>query len=162
MESSTAFDLSRYQKELTQPPDTELIKELHRGETAAIESYEKARAHFDEKEVSHGLNQLQLEHRAAHAALEREIEIRRGCPDEFSGLWGLFARTVEGAATVVSDRLALSVLREGEEYGLGLYTYALSKPELEGATRALIKETLIPQQRIHIASLVKLESTVTE
>jgi uncharacterized protein (TIGR02284 family) len=131
----------------------EQLNSLLRGEISAAETYAQAIRKVGEDHVSDAtqLRAIAQEH-GEHAQLLRE-QIRRlgGEPEDSSGAWGVYAKTIEGVAKVFGDASALKALKEGEEHGLKDYRDALK--DLEETTRLLIAEVLIPAQQRHITTL---------
>ena len=56
----------------------------------------------------------------------------------------MFAKAVEGAATVIGEKAAISALEEGEDHGLNEYRSRL--PELDADTRDFIQARVLPAQ----------------
>jgi hypothetical protein len=63
---------------------------------------------------------------------------------ESSGWWGAIARLVEGGAASISDRVAISVLVAGEDYGFTQYEQHMK--DLDVATFAVAENELLPAQ----------------
>lgn len=131
----------------------EQLNSLLRGEISAVETYEQAIKKVGEDRVSDGtlLRAIAQEH-GEHAQRLRE-EVRRlgGEPDNASGVWGVYAKTIEGVAKLFGDSSALKALKEGEEHGLKDYREALD--DVDDSGRRLIAEVLIPAQQRHITTL---------
>jgi uncharacterized protein (TIGR02284 family) len=129
------------------------INSLLRGEISAVETYNLAIEKVGDDHVSDAslLRAIAQEH-GEHAQRLRE-EIRRlgGEADDSSGAWGVYAKTIEAAAKLFGDASALKALKEGEEHGLKDYREALD--DLDGSTRRLVAEVLIPAQQRHITTL---------
>jgi uncharacterized protein (TIGR02284 family) len=102
------------------------------------------------------LRAIAQEHGEHAQALRQEVRRLGGEPDDSSGAWGVWAKTVEGTAKLFGDASALKALKEGEEHGLKDYQEALG--DLEEPTRALLMSRLIPAQRRHIATLDEMIS----
>ena len=63
----------------------------------------------------------------------------------------------QGTATLLGNAAALKALKEGEESGVKSYESAL-KNELPAECKDLIRNTLLPQTKAHIAALDRLLS----
>ena len=81
-----------------------------------------------------------------------------GKPDQGSGAWGAWAKTVEGAAKIFGNAAAVKALKEGEEHGVKSYEDALNNPDLPAECQTLIRGTLLPQTRSHLPVLDRLMS----
>lgn len=141
---------------MAQTPATKGIEQLNsllRGEISAVETYEQAIRKVGEDRASDGtqLRAIAQEH-GEHAQRIRE-EVRRlgGEPENSSGAWGAYAKTIEGVAKLFGDASALKALKEGEEHGLKDYREALD--DVDESSRRLISEVLIPAQQRHITTL---------
>ena len=65
-------------------------------------------------------------------------------PPASSGVWGAFARTVEGTAAALGERAAILALEEGEDHGLA--EYRAHAGELDAESKALVLQRLLPAQ----------------
>ena len=128
------------------------IESLLRGEIAAAETY---------KQVLEGANgpaaatlrDIQLDHGAAIDFLYHQLTSRGVEAPKTSGVWGFFARSVEGTAKMFGDKAAWAALREGEKTGLHQYEKALETGLLPEACRSFVWLERIPAQRRHIVAL---------
>ncbi|HJU74121.1 MAG TPA: DUF2383 domain-containing protein [Gemmatimonadaceae bacterium] len=132
------------------------LNSLLRGEISAQETYHQAIEKLgtegqSEVEV---LREIAREHTGAVERLREAVRRAGGTPSEGSGVWGAFARAVEGAAKVAGNTAALKALKEGEEHGLKDYKEAVD--DVDPATRQLIVADLIPAQQRHIQVLDSL------
>lgn len=139
---------------MTNAPEREL-ESLLRGEIAAAETYKQALAKVDAAEAG-PLREIQRQHGEAIKFFYEQLTAN-GCEaPTHSGIWGFFARTVEGGASLLGDRMALSALRTGEQQGLEQYVKALQTGVLPANCRTYIESGLIPEQRRHIDVLTQL------
>lgn len=129
--------------------DIEQLNSFLRGEISAVETYNQAIEKLaDEPAVVPALEECKRSH--AQRANELKMEIRRlgGEPATDSGIWGDFAKLVEGGAKLFGKDAALSVLEEGEDHGLNDYRRGLD--DLTPGVRRFVETKLIPeQQRTH-------------
>jgi uncharacterized protein (TIGR02284 family) len=132
------------------------LNELLRGEIAAVETYQQAMAKVDSDPGAVELRQLHDEHRAAANLLRQHIRGHDGTPDHGSGVWGAWAKAVEGVAKLFGNTLALKALKEGEEHGIKQYEDALKEESLPRECRDLIRSQLLPRTRSHITVLNRL------
>lgn len=135
---------------------TDQLNSMLRGELAATETYQQALAKVGDDPGAAELKQIHVEHRTAANELRKMVHQFGGQPDQDSGAWGVFAKTVEGAAKLFGDTAALKALKEGEEHGLKTYEGALQDKELAPEVQAYVRSTLLPQTRAHIATLDRL------
>lgn len=131
------------------------VNSLLRRELAAMEVYQQAMRAVPDK-VADQLRGLRDDHRAAANSL-REFAHHAGVkPTRRSGVFGMFARAVESAATFMGDRSTIQGLRMAENYGMRSYGRALRKDYCTPECEALIRTTLLPQTRAHIDTLNRL------
>jgi uncharacterized protein (TIGR02284 family) len=126
--------------------NVETIDQLNsflRGELSAVETYRQAQR----KLSSHRdiLQECERSHAARVSALSEEIRKRGGAPAQSSGLWGQFATAVEGTATALGEKAAISALEEGEDHGRDDYIRDLKDLDLDA--RQLVEMRLLPEQR---------------
>lgn len=129
------------------------LNSLLRGEISAVETYKQAIAKVDDEHASDALalRAIAQEHGEQAQALRDEIRRVAGEPDDSSGAWGAWAKTVEATAKLFGDASALKALKEGEEHGLK--DYEETRDDVDGPARELIVRRLIPAQERHIATL---------
>lgn len=129
------------------------LNSLLRGEISATETYQQALAKVGDEPGANALRQIHADHREAANSIRQCIHKAGGKPDQDSGAWGAFAKTVEGTAKLFGNTAALKALKEGEEHGISSYEDALKDEDLPTDCRTLITRTLLPQTRQHIAAL---------
>jgi hypothetical protein len=76
-----------------------------------------------------------------------------GEPVNDSGIWGVWARTVESVAKLAGETVALKALQEGEEHGEKEYEAALENDDVMPSCKDAIRSELLPRQRRHISTL---------
>lgn len=133
------------------------LNSLLRGEISAKETYVQAIEKLGvegraEVEILRGIAR---EHADAVDRLRDAVESAGGTPADSSGVWGAFARSVEGSAKALGDAAAIKALKEGEEHGLKDYESALENVDAD--SQRLIAD-FIPAQRRHIQQLDSLLS----
>jgi uncharacterized protein (TIGR02284 family) len=140
--------------------DLTALNSLLRGEMSAIETYRQAVEKLGDSGFGvEELRGLQRDHRDAADALWHHIEQHGGKPSEGSGPWGTFAKTVEGAATMLGNTAALKALKEGEEHGLKDYQDALEDKNLPADCQAMLRG-LMSTQSGHLATIDRLMAKV--
>lgn len=131
------------------------LNSLLRGELSATETYQQALNKLEGTQGYDELKRIHREHREAANTLRQEVHKVGGKPDQGSGAWGAFAKTIEGTAKTFGTDAALKALKEGEEHGLKEYEAAL-KNGLPPECKILIESKLLPQTRQHIPTLDRL------
>jgi hypothetical protein len=135
------------------------LEALCRGELAAVETYNTALSSASLGRFRSQLIQCQRSHQNRVHLLGWRIHLLGGTPPESSGAWGVFAKAVEGAATVIGEKVAISALEEGEDHGLNEYRSRLN--ELDADTQDFIQARVLPAQaETHgIARALKLSAS---
>jgi hypothetical protein len=135
------------------------LEALCRGELAAVETYNTALSSASLGHFRSQLIQCQRSHQNRVHLLGWRIHLLGGTPPESSGAWGVFAKAIEGAATVIGERAAISALEEGEDHGLNEYRSRLG--ELDADTQDFVQARLLPAQtETHgIARALKLSAS---
>lgn len=132
------------------------LNSLLRGEISATETYQQALSKVGNEPEAAQLQRIHKEHREAANTLRQHVHKLGGQPDQGSGAWGAFAKTVEGTAKLFGNTAAMKALKEGEEHGAKQYESALQDKDLPQECQTLIRGTLLPQQREHIRTLDQL------
>lgn len=120
------------------------LEALCRGELAAVETYNTALSAASLGSFRAQLIQCQRSHQNRVHLLGWRIHLLGGTPPESSGAWGIFAKALEGAATVLGERAAIAALEEGEDHGLNEYRTRLG--EFDADTRDFIQARVLPAQ----------------
>jgi uncharacterized protein (TIGR02284 family) len=137
--------------------DTEdRLNSLLRGELAATETYQQAMARVHDEPEAEDLHRIHRDHREAANTLRKHVHFHGGKPDQGSGAWGAFAKTVEGAAKLLGNTAAIEALRQGELHGVNQYQEALTDDTLTSDCRELIRGILLPQTQEHVRLLARL------
>jgi hypothetical protein len=130
------------------PTQTAKLHALRRGELAAVETYRQAI--LKEGSPANELGAIRSEHEDAAEQLRMRIEALGEQADATSGVWGDFAKAVEGAAKILGNKAALMALKTGEQHGVDEYEEALRDPDLDAGSKDLIRDKLLPRQREHV------------
>jgi hypothetical protein len=116
-----------------------------RGEISAVETYRIAIDRLDKNSTARGeLTTCMRSHQERVDLLRGQIRALGGEPAEKSGPWGVFAKAFEGGAALLSDKVSISALEEGEDHGLKDYRTDLD--DLDATTRSLVTAELLPKQ----------------
>jgi hypothetical protein len=120
------------------------LEALFRGELAAVETYNTALASASLGRLRPQLIQCQRSHQNRVHLLGWRIHLLGGTPPESSGAWGVFAKALESAATLVGEKAAIATLEEGEDHGLNEYRSRLANLDVD--TRDFIEARVLPAQ----------------
>jgi demethoxyubiquinone hydroxylase (CLK1/Coq7/Cat5 family) len=127
-----------------------------RGELAAVDTYHQALEKV--KNAGHRLTveEIHRSHKKRAELLHDEVQRRGGIPAKGAGVWGTFAKAVEGSARIFGEKAAFAALEEGEDHGRDDYQRDIGK--LDESGRLLIENRVLPEQvRTHnaLASIVR-------
>lgn len=134
----------------TQEKSVDVLNSFLRGEISAVETYRQALEKLGHA-PSHTLLQECLQSHAERVSvLTQQIRTLGGSPSTNSGIWGAFAKAVEGSAKIFGEEAAIAALEEGEDHGRNDYRRDVSK--LDTASRQIVQSRVIPEQeRTHSA-----------
>ena len=105
---------------------------------------------MDDHGVRVQLQQLRDSHQQRVQKLVQRISMLGGEPADDSGVWGAFAKLVEGGAKIFGKSAAIATLEEGEDHGKKDYARDIDK--LSPSTRQFVQSELVPEQmRTHDA-----------
>lgn len=129
------------------------LNSLLRGEISAVETYDIAIGKVDDEHGAEAtmLRAIAQEHGQHAQTLRDEIRRLGSQPDDSSGAWGLWAKTVQGAASLFGDASALKALKEGEEHGIKDYREAFD--DIDAPTRELVLTRVLPDEQRHVEIL---------
>lgn len=131
---------------------------LLRGELSAVETYTQALRKFRTEPERSILESIRRDHVDSVSRLRTHIDDLGVQPDESSGVWGQFAKAVEGFAKVFGQTTTLMALEAGELSGVDDYLVALDDPEIMDEIKEEIREVLIPRLESHLKALRKLRA----
>lgn len=131
-------------KEFLQSREAKALHSLLAGEIAAVEAYDLAIARMRDREIIPTLEECRLSHELRVQILQERMDLLAEDHLESSGWWGVVTRFVENSAIVISDRVALSVLTAGEDFGFS--QYELHMRDLDPQTYVLAENDLLPAQ----------------
>jgi len=143
----------------TTTDDIDQLNSFLRGEISAVETYDQAIEKLkSEPTIAESLRACRESHDRRVSALRGEIRRLGGEPADGSGVWGAFAKAVEGGAKVFGKGAAIAALEEGEDHGRDDYLGDLEK--LLPATRAFVQTHLVPEQKRTHDALSRLKATL--
>jgi hypothetical protein len=114
------------------------------GEISAVEAYNLAIENVKDESILPILEECRNSHALRVDILQDRMEYMHETALESSGWWGALARFVEGSATFLSDKVALSVLAAGEDYGFSQYELNLKDLDIESYETTISE--LLPEQ----------------
>ena len=124
--------------------DIEQLNSFLKGELAAVETYRQCIEKIEDPKVEIQLRSLQASHSQRVAILSEKVRSLGGKPADDSGVWGSFAKLVEGGAKLFGKSAAISTLEEGEDHGKKQYAEEISN--LSPMVRAFVEEQIVPEQ----------------
>ena len=137
---------------------TGVCNSLLRGELSAIETYTQALGKFHSEVERTALQAIRAGHANSAAYLCDHLVEMGAIPATDSGAWGAFAKAIEGAATMLGESPALTVLEQGEEHGINEYESALRHPGVMEIVKSDIRNHLLPPLGEHVAMLERLRA----
>jgi len=145
-----------------QAPDpsktVEQESKLLRGEVSAVETYRQALEKFSGEPEAAILSDIVAGHEEAVQVLSAHLAGHGAEVETSSGIWGDFAKAVEGTAKLFGESAALLALLEGEKIGVSDYEEALEDPYADDRLQTMIREHLLPSSRENIGALDALRS----
>lgn len=124
------------------------LNDFLQNEIAAVETYGQCIEKSKTSSIIERLVELRQSHASRAGLLRDRIVELGGKPAEGSGMWGGFAKLVEGGSKVFGESAALKTLEEGEDKGLNDYTTEVD--DLTASTRQFVASQILPeQQRSH-------------
>jgi len=131
------------------------VNSLLRGELSAVETYEQCIGKLSGVPYVSELTQCLSSHQNRVEILRKWIIDNGGQPAQSSGLWGAFAKLIEGSAKMFGERSALAALEEGEDQGMR--DYRALQEKLSGEALSFIQSLVPEQQKTHetLSSLKK-------
>jgi uncharacterized protein (TIGR02284 family) len=125
--------------------DLDRLNSFLQGELSAVETYRQCIEKMDDPLITTQLRQLLQSHEVRAQKLSQKIRTLGGTPPTSSGVWGTFAKLVEGGAALFGKASAISTLEEGEDHGKK--QYARDVAELSPSLRTFVEQDIIPEQR---------------
>lgn len=128
--------------------DIAKLNDFLQNEIAAVETYTQCIEKAPHTTSVSLLVELRQSHANRAQLLKDRIVALGGTPAEGSGMWGGFAKLVEGGAKALGEKAALEALEEGEDKGL--HDYRDEIDDLSDSTRQFVTSMILPeQQRTH-------------
>jgi uncharacterized protein (TIGR02284 family) len=143
----------------TEQKSVDVLNSFLRGEISAVETYRQAISKLDKPQLKTQLQECMQSHAQRVSALSEQIRALGGAPATASGVWGAFAKAVEGSATAFGDKVAINALEEGEDHGRNDYRRDLEK--LDASSRQFLQSRVIPEQERTHNTMSQLKKTLS-
>lgn len=124
--------------------DVEQLNSFLRGELAAVETYDQVLNRIEDSQIKQPLWEARASHGRRADLLRQRIVGLGGEPSSTSGVWGGFAKLVQGGAALFGVEPAIAALEEGEDHGRDDYRADLG--ELSDETQHFVSKTILPEQ----------------
>jgi uncharacterized protein (TIGR02284 family) len=138
--------------------DVDTLNSFLRGEISAVETYRQALGHVSDDRLRGTLEECQHDHEHRVEELRERIRKLGGEPASNSGLWGTFAKLMQGGADLLGEKAAIQALEEGEDHGL--HDYQRDADQVHGEARRFVKMELLPAQKRTHERLSRLKRTL--
>ncbi len=125
-------------------PVVDRVNRLLRGEIATLGAYRQALAELADEELKSALEDCVRSHEDRVARLREHVEALGGIPVADAGPWDASAKLVPRVPAASAEDV-LAALEATEE--LGLADYERDALQLEGDSRRLVIEELLPEQQ---------------
>jgi demethoxyubiquinone hydroxylase (CLK1/Coq7/Cat5 family) len=138
--------------------NVEQLNSFLRGEISAVETYRQALDAMKSSQHCAKLSECKRSHEERVAILSDEIRRLGGTPSTSSGVWGTFAKLVEGGAAVLGENAAIDALEAGEDHGNADYKNDVAK--LDGDVRSIVEQKVVPLQKRSHAEMSALKKMI--
>lgn len=142
-----------------QEKSVDVLNAFLRGEISAVETYRQALDKVKEPNLQTPLRDCLQSHTTRVSLLSEQIRSIGGSPSEGSGVWGAFAKAVEGSATAFGAKSAIAALEEGEDHGRADYRKDIDK--LDTASKRVVQERVIPEQERTHGTMSRLKHSLS-
>lgn len=126
------------------PTDIKQLNSFLRGELSAVETYGQAIEKLSASTVRTQLSDCRGSHARRVELLRSYISKLGGVAADDSGVWGDFAKIVEGGATMLGPTAAIAAIEQGEDHGRDDYKRGIN--DLTPAARTFVSGQLLPEQ----------------
>lgn len=141
-------------------PNEDVVGKLNsflRGEISAVESYKQALDKVKDPTIRSQLQSCEQDHEQRIELLRERITELGGKPDKGSGVWGVWAKLVQGGGDLLGEKTALQALEQGEDHGLNDYK---DLDDLDSETRTWVQSSILPMAEKTHGALSALKRTV--
>lgn len=122
----------------------EQLNSFLRGEISSVETYRQALTRVKDASALGKIQDVERDHQRRVDLLRQRIVQLGGKPSDGSGLWGAWAKAVQGGAVLLGEKAAIEALETGEDHGLADYRRDLAK--LDSDTQQFVQADLLPAQ----------------
>ncbi len=147
-----------YDNDVTVDKSIDTLNSFLRGELSAVDTYRQAIDKLVDNPLRYQLKDCLQSHQMRVEALRSRIHQLAGSPAESAGIWGAFAKIVEGGAKLLGERAAIAALEEGEDHGRNDYRRDLDQLDYE--TRSWFEATILPEQERTHAQLSAIKHSL--
>lgn len=134
------------------------LNSLLRGELSAVETYRQGLEKITDTSLRASLLECRSSHESRVQLISDRVVELGGEPSDGSGVWGAFAKLVEGGAKLFGDKSAIAALEEGEDKGLRDYRDEVKK--VDGTTRTFVETQLLAAQERTHRTMSSLKKTI--
>lgn len=127
------------------PNPVQEVNTLLAREISAVETYNQAIHRIEDHDLKAELQACQINHARRAQMLRQQVLDMGGSPVESSRLWGAFVKLIAGGATILGERVAVSILEEGEQHGLDHYRRLAEA--VDGDVETIVRQVLLPEQQ---------------
>lgn len=120
------------------------LSTLLSGEIAAVDTYNFAMQHIRDIDLIPTLETCRNSHAVRVQFLQNRLHELGASHAKTAGMWGALTKTIEKCACMMGDKVALSVLAAGEDFGYDQYNNNLSSLDVD--SRDLVETELLPMQ----------------
>ncbi len=124
--------------------DVKQLNSFLQDELSAVATYEQCIDKVDDPTITSNLLTIKQSHEARVDLLRSKIQELGGEPETTSGMWGSFAKMVEGGAKLFGEKAAVNALEQGEDRGRDNYNEKAD--DLSPQVRAFIDSSILPEQ----------------
>jgi len=136
----------------TRTADLDILNEILRGETSALETYSSAMKKFIDEPTLSELSRIYGEHQQSVTRLRERVVQLGGQTSEGSGWWGTFTTSLIGAGKLLGPQIVLATLKQGEGHGASEYTRAIENQDISTDLKPLFSDELA-KCHMHISTL---------
>ena len=123
------------------------LNALLRGELAAVDTYQQALEKVGGEAGADEISRIHAEHVNAVTALRQYVVREGGNPEDGPGMWGTFAKAVEGMAKLIGKQPFHGLRYQGRRFDCGdkagwleaQIAFALERPDMAPAVREFLK-----------------------
>jgi demethoxyubiquinone hydroxylase (CLK1/Coq7/Cat5 family) len=136
----------------------DLMNSFLRGEISAVETYRQALEKLGNTANRKTLEECRRSHQNRVHLLRLWVTQHGGTAELTSGVWGAFAKLVEGGAQLMGEKAAIAALEEGEDHGRNDYQRELDS--LGPEARKFVNNEILPLQLHTHDVMSQLKKTV--